>query len=49
MIFLGGTIPILLRLSASGCVVVVEAYVDDRMDVEAFRGLEVEMEPITLV
>ena len=49
MIFLGGTIPILLRSSASGCVVVGEAYVDDMMDVEAFREPEVEMEPITLV
>ena len=35
MIFSGGTVPILLRPSASDCVVLGEAYVDDMIDGEA--------------
>ena len=49
IISLGGTVPILLRPSASDYIVLGEAYVDGMIDGEAFRGPEVQMEPITLV
>ena len=42
-ILLAGTVPILLRLSASDCVIQDEAYVDDMMDGQAFRGPEVQI------
>ena len=48
-IFLGGTVLILLRLSASDYVVQGEAYVDDMMDEQAFRGPEIQIETISLV
>ena len=49
MILLGGTVSILLRLSASDYVVQGEAYVDDMMDGQAFSGSEVQVETIKLV
>ena len=39
--FLEGTVPILLRPSASNYVVLGEAYVDGTIDRQAFRGPEV--------
>ncbi len=48
-IFLGGTVPILLRPSGNDYVVLGEAYVDEMMDGQAFEGPEVQIETITLV
>lgn len=39
----------LLRPSASRYVVLGEAYIDDMMDGEAFRGLEVQIKTMTLL
>lgn len=39
----------MLRLSASDYVVLGDAYVDDMMDGQAFRGPKVQIETITLV
>ena len=49
MILLADGVPILLRLSASVYVSQGEAYVDDMMDGQAFRGPEVQLKMITLV
>ena len=49
MIFFGGTVPILLRPSASDYVDLGEAYVDGMMDGQAFREPDVQIKPITLV
>ena len=48
-IFLGGTVPILLRPSGNDYIVLGEAYVDEMMDGQAFEGPEVQIETITLV
>ena len=49
MILLAGTVAILLRLHASDYVIQGEAYVDDMMDGQAFRGPGVQLKMITLV
>ena len=48
-IFLGGTVPILLRPSGNDYIVLGEAYVDEMMDGQAFEGPKVQVETITLV
>ena len=47
--YFGRHYSILLRLSASDYVVLGDAYVDDMMDGQAFRGPKVQIETITLV
>ena len=48
-IFLGATVPILLRPRGNGYVVLGEAYVHEMMDGQAFEGPDVQIETITLV
>ena len=48
-IFLGATVPILLRPRGNGYIVLGEAYVDEMMDGQAFEGPDVQIETITLV
>ena len=48
-IFLGGTVPILLRPSGNDYIVLGEAYVDEMMDGQAFEEPEFQVETITLV
>ena len=48
-IFLGATVPILLRPRGNGYIVLGEAYVHEMMDGQAFEGPDVHIETITLV
>ena len=48
-IFLGGTVPILLRPSGNDYNVLGEAYVDEMMDGQLFEEPDVQVETITLV
>ncbi len=48
-IFLGATVPILLRPRDNGYIVLGEAYVHEMMDGQAFEGPDVQIETITLI
>ena len=48
-IFLGATVPILLRPRGNGYIVLGEAYVHEMMDGQAFEGPDVHIETITLI
>ena len=48
-IFLGATVPILLRPRGNGYIVLGEAYVNEMMDGQAFEGQDLQVETITLV
>ena len=48
-IFLGATVPILLRPRGNGYIVLGEAYVHEMMDGQVFEGPDVQIETITLI